>query len=363
MNKGKNIGEAVIEFSTKTDAHNAIKRHKQYLHNRYMEVYQSTFSEYLAKENYRGDGETEPIDKYNQNRLPDKGYSGGRGGRSSDSSSNSSYTRAAPYYAHSPPIAHAYSPPLPHAYSPPPADPYSKPYYPNDPYNTQPYQPNQSIPPHSNSPPLREPVRTALPYNSKLPSHSFIVRIRGVPFTATKQTISHFFSPLVVDDKNITIVLTREGRPSGGAFVVFNSEAEVRQALAKSKDKMSGRSIELFRSSISELENANTQNDNCLAKNITLRNGETAIIKLRGLPYTAQERDIVNFFKKAGVVDITEKHVHVARGTDGRPSGIAFVEFRSTDVYNFCDFSFFSIFLNIHIYYVIYILYRMLQEV
>lgn len=359
MKQGKNIGEAIIEFATKRDATNAIKRHKQYLHNRYMEVYQSSFSDYLAKEKFR-DGESQPVNNYSTNVIAERYIpNSGRGGRSSENLSHSSYSRAAPYYAPSPPIAKPYSPPpmfSNHSPSPPspsqqpvnsipspPINPYTN--YPNDPYNSTPYPQNQSPPP----PPIQQQqqpqsIHSSVyepPYNSKLPSHSFIVRIRGVPFTATKQTIAHFFSPIVVDDKNITIVLTREGRPSGGAFVVFNSEAEVRQALAKSKDKMSGRTVELFRSSVSELQNANNQNNNCLAKNITLRPGETAIIKLRGLPYSAQERDIVNFFKKAGVVEISEKSIHVARGTDGRPSGIAFAEFTSTDVYKFCKFSYF----------------------
>lgn len=179
--------------------------------------------------------------------------------------------------------------------------------------------------------PYVPPLRSYSP-NKIDNSHSFIVRLRGVPYSATPQDITHFFSPLVVENKDVTIVLTREGKPSGGVFVSFKSEAEVRQALLKGKEYFLGRMIELFRSNQSELQNAIKQNEDTLAKNTTLRPGESSVIKLRGLPFTAGERDIVDFFKRSGVV-ITEKHVHIAHTNDRRPSGIAFVEFLSAEVF------------------------------
>ena len=53
-------------------------------------------------------------------------------------------------------------------------------------------------------------------------------------------------------DNGVLIVRFPNGRASGDAFVIFNTEDDMEAALAKNKGDMMGRYIDLFKSSIKE---------------------------------------------------------------------------------------------------------------
>jgi len=55
----------------------------------------------------------------------------------------------------------------------------------------------------------------------------------------------------------------------------------------------------------------------------------TQVLKLRGLPYSATESDIVEFF---GDYELNEGKVHIARRPDGKATGEAYAEFPSAEV-------------------------------
>ncbi|KAJ1702764.1 hypothetical protein LUZ63_002543 [Rhynchospora breviuscula] len=54
----------------------------------------------------------------------------------------------------------------------------------------------------------------------------------------------------------------------------------------------------------------------------------TGILRMRGLPFSAGKEEIIDFFKE---FELTEDMVHLVVNPDGRPSGEAFVEFRSAE--------------------------------
>jgi len=75
------------------------------------------------------------------------------------------------------------------------------------------------------------------------------VRLRGLPFEATKNDIANFFQGFTITPYGITLTMDQDGRPSGEAYVEFTTVDQVEKALAKNKEKMGHRYIEIFNSS------------------------------------------------------------------------------------------------------------------
>jgi len=94
--------------------------------------------------------------------------------------------------------------------------------------------------------------------------HTGVLKLRGLPFSATKDDIVGFFSgageleltPLVHD--SIHIVTSLDGRPSGVAFAEFQSPEEAKIAMARDRQSMGTRYVELFASSREEATRAAT---------------------------------------------------------------------------------------------------------
>jgi heterogeneous nuclear ribonucleoprotein F/H len=76
--------------------------------------------------------------------------------------------------------------------------------------------------------------------------HTGVLRLRGLPFSATKEDIVNFFRDFELTEQNIHLVLKRDGLPSGEAFVEFKSAEESKAALKNDRMKIGGRYIELF---------------------------------------------------------------------------------------------------------------------
>jgi heterogeneous nuclear ribonucleoprotein F/H len=94
-------------------------------------------------------------------------------------------------------------------------------------------------------------------------AHTGVLKLRGLPFSATKDDIISFFddaalalAPLVHD--SIHIVCSHDGRPSGVAFVEFGSAEDAKGAMRKDRHSMGARYVELFPSSREEATRAAT---------------------------------------------------------------------------------------------------------
>lgn len=74
----------------------------------------------------------------------------------------------------------------------------------------------------------------------------FVIRCRGLPWSTTVDEIVNFFSDCEFKDGNegVHLTLTREGRPSGEAYIELASEEELEKALKKDKAHMGKRYIE-----------------------------------------------------------------------------------------------------------------------
>lgn len=90
-----------------------------------------------------------------------------------------------------------------------------------------------------------------------------IVRMRGLPFTATHEQVLAFFSPgeglkemcpVSGGKDGILFVRYPDGRPTGDAFVLFACEEHAQNALRKHKEILGRRYIELFKSTAAEVQ-------------------------------------------------------------------------------------------------------------
>uniref|UniRef100_A0ACD5V9C9 Uncharacterized protein n=1 Tax=Avena sativa TaxID=4498 RepID=A0ACD5V9C9_AVESA len=172
------------------------------------------------------------------------------------------------------------------------------------------------------------------------------VRLRGLPFDCEDLDISKFFTGLDTVD---ILLVHKNGRFSGEAFVVFPSNLQAEFALHRNRQNMGRRYVEVFRCKKQEYYSA-------IASEVNQGGGffdseyrhspppparsrkpaedkssmeYTEVLKLRGLPYSATTEDIIKFFVE---YELTEENVHIGYRSDGKATGEAFVEFPTAEV-------------------------------
>eukprot|EP00041_Stephanoeca_diplocostata_P031429 m.978405 g.978405 ORF g.978405 m.978405 type:complete len:991 (+) comp23957_c0_seq1:104-3076(+) len=155
------------------------------------------------------------------------------------------------------------------------------------------------------------------------------VRLRGLPFSATEQTIKDFFHPLT--PLEIRLTKDRKDRPSGRAFVDF-APPEVQKALQYHKDHIDDRFIEVtlddpedhkdHKNKDKEIVKPPRKFPELSAEDNTL--GETGRLFVRNLSYLCTENDLEDLMSKFG--PISEVHLPVDKETK-KSKAIAFVTF------------------------------------
>lgn len=77
--------------------------------------------------------------------------------------------------------------------------------------------------------------------------YSSFVKMRGLPYSASKEDVLHFFKSFKLSAQDITLGRNSDGRSSGDAVVRFSSEKVAQEAItAKNKQLMSHRYVDLF---------------------------------------------------------------------------------------------------------------------
>ncbi|XP_036686148.1 epithelial splicing regulatory protein 1 isoform X10 [Balaenoptera musculus] len=185
-----------------------------------------------------------------------------------------------------------------------------------------------------------------------------IVRMRGLPFTATADEVVAFFGqhcPITGGKEGILFVTYPDGRPTGDAFVLFACEEYAQNALRKHKDLLGKRYIELFRSTAAEVQQVLNRFSSApliplptppiipvLPQQFVPPANIRDCVRLRGLPYAATIEDILDFLGEFST-DIRTHGVHMVLNhqspfvfilpprAQGRPSGDAFIQMKSAD--------------------------------
>jgi len=163
-----------------------------------------------------------------------------------------------------------------------------------------------------------------------------VIRMRGLPFAALESDIVEFFGQASV--KPARVHLVREeglGRPSGVAYAEFSTEEECQAGMTCNNRNIGTRYIELFKSTMSDLKAtcgyANSEYNPAMAGvqfgpayngfggGPQFRGDGNHCVKMRGLPYNSNEKDITSFFQQGGVIP-----ARIHRNPEG---GEAYVEF------------------------------------
>ncbi|CAM9479790.1 unnamed protein product [Discosporangium mesarthrocarpum] len=150
-----------------------------------------------------------------------------------------------------------------------------------------------------------------------------VVKMRGLPFEASKTEIVDFFGDINVKQSNIFIVTRPDGRASGEAFVLFDSEADAERAMRKDKEKLGDRWVDLFATNKGTLYQR-------VGVGVMMASRPDAefrgVLRMRGLPFSAGSADIRNFFRD---YKVEEHGIYIVNGADWRPTGEAFVLFET----------------------------------
>ncbi|CAL4166366.1 unnamed protein product, partial [Meganyctiphanes norvegica] len=156
-------------------------------------------------------------------------------------------------------------------------------------------------------------------------SEDLVVRVRGLPWSATVDEIYEFFDGVDIlgGKSGIHLTMTREGRPSGEAYIELESEEDLEAAEKKHKETMGSRYIEVFKAKKSEMEWV-TKHSGYESNN----KEEDGVVRLRGLPYGCSKEEITNFFSG---LEIYPNGIAFPPDFGGRPSGEAYVQFNDKE--------------------------------
>ncbi|XP_035549199.1 heterogeneous nuclear ribonucleoprotein H2-like isoform X2 [Juglans regia] len=169
-----------------------------------------------------------------------------------------------------------------------------------------------------------------------------VVRLRGLPFNCTDIEIFKFFAGLDIVD---VLLVNKNGRFSGEAFVVFAGSMQVEFALQRDRQNMGRRYVEVFRckrqdyySAVAAEVNYEGIYDNdyhgspppARSKRFSDKDQleYTEILKMRGLPFSVKKTEIGEFFRD---FKLMEERIHIACRPDGKATGEAYVEFASAE--------------------------------
>jgi hypothetical protein len=144
---------------------------------------------------------------------------------------------------------------------------------------------------------------------------SFVVRLRGLPYSVTDSDLHEFFSGLPIVPGGIVISFNHTGE----GYVAFETAEAQSSAVQFDRKTIGKRYVEVFRASASDMEYARGQAQSKVGAVGSVASAGP-VLKLRGLPFSVHEEEIARFFKGIPLA----KTILVA-GRDGRASGDAFV--------------------------------------
>ncbi|XP_014253054.1 heterogeneous nuclear ribonucleoprotein H2 [Cimex lectularius] len=152
-----------------------------------------------------------------------------------------------------------------------------------------------------------------------------VVKVRGLPWSTTEEDIVKFFSECNIRNgkKGVQMTLSREGRPSGEAYIEMETPEDVELACKKDRDYMAHRYIEVFKANKSEMD---WVVERC-GHNMELSRDD-ACVRLRGLPFDCTIDEIISFFRG---LEIVGNGIILATDSSGRTTGEAYVQFVNKD--------------------------------
>ncbi|KAH0515643.1 RNA-binding protein 12 [Microtus ochrogaster] len=175
------------------------------------------------------------------------------------------------------------------------------------------------------------------------------VSVHGMPFSAMENDVREFFHGLRVDA--VHLLKDHVGRNNGNGLVKFLSPQDTFEALKRNRMLMIQRYVEVspaterqwvaagghitFKQSMGSSGQAHPPPQTLPRskspsgqKRSRSRSPHEAgfCVYLKGLPFEAENKHVIDFFKK---LDIVEDSIYIAYGPNGKATGEGFVEFRN----------------------------------
>ncbi|XP_075209789.1 heterogeneous nuclear ribonucleoprotein H-like isoform X2 [Lycorma delicatula] len=154
----------------------------------------------------------------------------------------------------------------------------------------------------------------------------YVIKMRGLPWSTTVDEIIKFLDGCNIKNgkAGVQMTMSREGRPSGEAYVEMESLDDVERACKKDRDHMGHRYIEVFRSKRSEMEWVLRRSGMNVEHAM-----DDGCVRLRGLPFGCSKDEIADFFKG---LEIVPNGIVLPTDYTGRSTGEAYVEFVNKDM-------------------------------
>lgn len=121
-----------------------------------------------------------------------------------------------------------------------------------------------------------------------------VVKMRGLPYSASEEEIRTFFSGLRIESGGVTLGRDASGRASGEAHVEFAHDQDAQSAMLLNRHRIGNRYIELFRTK--QAPSAQRRTIATVATE-SLSSGTSDVLRLRGMPFNSNEADVNSFFK------------------------------------------------------------------
>ncbi|XP_076234436.1 heterogeneous nuclear ribonucleoprotein glorund isoform X2 [Calliopsis andreniformis] len=154
----------------------------------------------------------------------------------------------------------------------------------------------------------------------------YVVKLRGLPWSTTVDEIMKFFSDCSISNgKNgVHMTMSREGRPSGEAYVEMDTPEDIAKACKRDRDHMGHRYIEVFKAKVGEMKWVVKRSG------LNLENAmDDGCVRLRGLPFGCSKEEIAQFFSG---LEILPNGISLPTDYTGRSTGEAYVQFVNKDV-------------------------------
>ena len=153
--------------------------------------------------------------------------------------------------------------------------------------------------------------------------------LRGVPFNSTFEDVFSFFKDYEFVPKSLKLGVKPDRRRDGYACMLFKTEEECSRAYSERQGKHIGhRWIELFKRDFAHWKNFDKRKNNDyipLSSYVTTENMHK-ILTLFGLPFTANEDDILKFLEG---FEIKKSDIVIAK-KGGKSTGKAIVFMKSS---------------------------------
>lgn len=176
------------------------------------------------------------------------------------------------------------------------------------------------------------------------------VFMKGIPYDAcTPPEVAKFFEPIPVFE--VIVIQERSGRPTGNAYIIFDSKETFELGMMRNTKYMGKRYIELFAIQMDEIEKYRSRmayrqqldprsGDDFNPPNFSRKRRRSPgrefeaneepvyCVQIRGLPPGVDNLDITDYLKSFG---ITASVVHIMLRPDGSNAGECFVEFKTKE--------------------------------